>query len=167
MTTGLVSTQVFVLTTGDLVQTCNEYQYGIRQEARRTAHLSVAGPEIGLGDSAPDRLGRFADGGRALGGRVDTSHSTCVGRWVAGHASRDRSLRLGEDGSVGDSGCRASGLGDATRGSLGPTATTGHGVNHNAVSTLENVTMYVHKEVHLEARRAAMVVNCISKRVRG
>jgi hypothetical protein len=97
VTTGLVSTQVFVLTIGCLVQTCNGVSTGRQKQAKRMTRLSVASPEIGLGDGAVDSLGRFADGGRAFGGRVDTSRRTCVGGRVAGHTSRDGSLGFGED----------------------------------------------------------------------
>lgn len=82
--------------------------------AERMTHLSVGGPDVGLGNSAPDRLSRLASGRRALSGRIDFGLSARMGGWVAGHTSGDRSLRLGEDGRVGNGSCRASGLGDTT-----------------------------------------------------
>jgi hypothetical protein len=100
---------------------------------RETTHLSVGAPDVGLGDGSPDCLGRFADARRAFSSRVDFGLRASTGGWIAGHTSGDRSLGLGENGSPGNGGRRACGLGDATRGSLRP-ATARHGVNYNAGS---------------------------------
>ena len=66
-----------------------------------------------------------------------------MGGRVAGHTSGDRGFRLGEDGRVGNGSCGASRLGDATGGSLGPAATTRHGVDHNAVVLLTNILSWI------------------------